>query len=203
VSNIPVIFAAALFGNIFFIGQLLFQRYNPTCSSTGLNFWLSLFPGCFVPTSSTNAQLVPSKGLAYYTFAPRSITVVLQDPIRAAVYMGIFVLACVFFAVTWVEVGGMDSKTVAKQLIDSGMQVEGFRRSGTTIRQILDRYIPTVTIIGGIVIGTIAAGADFLGAFGTGTGILLTVGIIEQYYEILVKERITEIYPGVKGFLGQ
>src|SRR2546425_859395 len=228
VSNIPVIFAAALFGNIFFIGQLLFQRYNPTCSSTGLNFWLSLFPGCFVPTSSTNAQLVPSKGLAYYTFAPRSITVVLQDPIRAAVYMGIFVLACVFFAVTWVEVGGMDSKTVAKQLIDSGMQVEGFRRSGTTIRQILDRYIPTVTIMGGIVIGTIddsshycyrgyvavtimggivigtiAAGADFLGAYGTGTGILLTVGIIEQYYEILVKERITEIYPGVKGFLGQ
>ena len=203
VSNIPVIFAAALFGNIFFIGQLLFQRYNPTCSSTGLNFWLSLFPGCFVPTSSTNQQLVPSKGLAYYTFAPRSITVVLEDPIRAAVYMGIFVLACVFFAVTWVEVGGMDSKTVAKQLIDSGMQVEGFRRSGTTIRQILDRYIPTVTVIGGIVIGTIAAGADFLGAFGTGTGILLTVGIIEQYYEILVKERITEIYPGVKGFLGQ
>src|SRR3989454_590626 len=195
-------FGATLFGNIFFIGQLLFQRYNPTCSSTGLNFWLSLFPGCFVPTSSTNAQLVPSKGLAYYTFAPRSITVVLQDPIRAAVYMGIFVLACVFFAVTWVEVGGMDSKTVAKQLIDSGMQVEGFRRSGTTIRQILDRYIPTVTVIGGIVIGTIAAGADFLGAFGTGTGILLTVGIIEQYYEILVKERITEIYPGVKGFLG-
>src|SRR6266498_1677986 len=202
VSNIPVIFAAALFGNIFFIGQLLFQRYNPTCSSTGLNFWLSLFPGCFVPTSSTNQQLVPSKGLAYYTFAPRSITVVLEDPIRAAVYMGIFVLACVFFAITWVEVGGMDSKTVAKQLIDSGMQVEGFRRSGTTIRQILDRYIPTVTVIGGIVIGTIAAGADFLGAFGTGTGILLTVGIIEQYYEILVKERITEIYPGTKGLLG-
>src|SRR6266511_4262928 len=203
VSNIPVIFAAALFGNIFFIGQLLFQRYNPTCSSTGLNFWLSLFPGCFVPTSSTNQQLVPSKGLAYYTFAPRSITVVLEDPIRAAVYMGIFVLACVFFAITWVEVGGMDSKTVAKQLIDSGMQVEGFRRSGTTIRQIIDRYIPTVTIMGGIVIGTIAAGADFLGAFGTGTGILLTVGIIEQYYEILVKERITEIYPGFKGLLGQ
>ena len=204
VSNIPVIFAAALFGNIFFIGQLIFQRYNATCaSSTPLNFFLTLVPGCFVPTSSTNNQLVPSKGLAYYTFAPRSITVVLADPIRAAVYMGIFVLACVFFAVTWVEVGGMDSKTVAKQLIDSGMQVEGFRRSGTTIRQILDRYIPTVTVIGGIVIGTIAAGADFLGAFGTGTGILLTVGIIEQYYEILVKERITEIYPGVKGFLGQ
>ncbi len=201
VSNIPVIFAAALFGNVFFIGQLIYQRYNPGCSNTGINFWLSLIPGCYTPQSQTN-QLIPSKGLAYYTFAPRSLSVVLSDPIRAGVYMLIFVLACVFFAVTWVEVGGMDSKTVSKQLIDSGMQIEGFRRSGSTIRQILDRYIPAVTVIGGITIGIIAAGADFLGAFGTGTGILLTVGIIQQYYEILVKERITEIYPGTKGLLG-
>ncbi len=201
VSNIPVIFAAALFGNIYFIGQLIFQRYNGGCA----NFWLSLVPGCFASHPNSN-QLIPTKGLAYYTFAPHQlggITGVLADPIRATVYAGVFVLACVFFAVTWVEVGGMDSKTVAKQLIDSGMQVEGFRRSAVPIRQILDRYIPTVTVLGGIIIGFIAAGADFLGAFGTGTGILLTVGIIEQYYQILVKERITEIYPGVKGLLGQ
>jgi preprotein translocase SecY subunit len=203
VSNIPVIFAAALFGNVYFIGQLIFNRYNPSCSTTGLNFWLSLVPGCYVQqTAQQGGQLIPSKGLAYYTFAPRSLSIVLGDPVRAAVYMVVFVLACVFFAVTWVEVGGMDSKTVSKQLIDSGMQIEGFRRSGSTIRQVLDRYIPAVTIIGGITIGIIAAGADFLGAFGTGTGILLTVGIIQQYYEILVKERITEIYPGTKGLLG-
>src|SRR5881396_1164750 len=203
VSNIPVIFAAALFGNVYFIGQLIFNRYNPGCSSTGVNFWLSLIPGCYEQQSAQQGgQLIPSKGLAYYTFAPRSLSIVLGDPVRAAVYMAIFVLACVFFAVTWVEVGGMDSKTVSKQLIDSGMQIEGFRRSGSTVRQILDRYIPAVTVIGGITIGVIAAGADFLGAFGTGTGILLTVGIIQQYYEILVKERITEIYPGTKGLLG-
>jgi len=203
VSNIPVIFAAALFGNVYFIGQLIFNRYNPGCSSTGVDFWLSLIPGCYTQQSAQQGgQLIPSKGLAYYTFAPRSLSIVLGDPVRATVYMAIFVLACVFFAVTWVEVGGMDSKTVSKQLIDSGMQIEGFRRSGSTVRQILDRYIPAVTVIGGITIGVIAAGADFLGAFGTGTGILLTVGIIQQYYEILVKERITEIYPGTKGLLG-
>ena len=202
VSNIPVIFAAALFGNIYFIGQLVFNRYNAQCS----NFWLGLVPGCFTQSQSGSGQLVPTQGLAYYTFAPHQLggfSSVLSDPLRAGIYAGIFVLACVFFAVTWVEVGGMDSKTVAKQLIDSGMRVEGFRRSGVPIRQILDRYIPTVTILGGIIIGLIAASADFLGAFGTGTGILLTVGIIEQYYQILVKERITEIYPGVKSVLGQ
>lgn len=203
VSNIPVIFAAALFGNIYFIGQLIFNRYNPSCSTQGLNFWLTLIPGCYTQqTAGQGGQLIPNKGLAYYTFAPNGLAVVLNDPIRAAVYLVLFVLACIFFAVTWVEVGGMDSKTVSKQLIDSGMQIEGFRRSGATVRQVLDRYIPAVTVIGGITIGCIAAGADFLGAFGTGTGILLTVGIIQQYYEILVKERITEIYPGTKGLLG-
>ena len=30
--------------------------------------------------------------------------------------------------------------------------------------------------------------SDFLGAFGTGTGILLSVGIIYQYYELLMRE---------------
>jgi len=197
VSNIPVIFAAALFGNVYFIGQLVFQRYNAACS----NFWLNLIPGCYAQIPNQQ-QLQPTKGIAYYTFSPRTLSTVLHDPVQAGIYTGLFILACVFFAATWVEVGGMDSKTVAKQLIDSGMQVEGFRRSGEPIRQILQRYIPTVTILGAIVIGCIAVGADFLGAFGTGTGILLTVGIVEQYYQILVKERITEIYPGMKAILG-
>ncbi len=111
--------------------------------------------------------------------------------------------ACVFFAVTWVEVGGMDARTVSKQLIDSGMQIEGFRRSAAPIRQLLSRYIPTVTILGGMIVGAIAAGADFLGAFGSGMGILLIVGILEQYYQILARERLEEMYPGLAGFLGR
>src|SRR5436190_15580301 len=63
VSNIPVIFAAALFGNVYFIGQLIFNRYNPGCSSTGINFWLSLIPGCYEQQSAQQGgQLIPSKG---------------------------------------------------------------------------------------------------------------------------------------------
>src|SRR5208337_547112 len=125
-----------------------------------------------------------------------------QDPIRALVYTILLIIGCVFFAVTWVEVGGMDSAAVARQLLDSGMQIEGFRRSEIPIRQMLERYIPTVTILGALMIGVIAATADFLGAFGSGTGILLTVGIIEQYYQIFVQERITELYPATKSFIG-
>jgi preprotein translocase subunit SecY len=195
VSNIPVIFAAALFGNIYFISQIIWSRYN----QGNANFWLNLI-GQFTTTSQ---QYQPTGGLVYYVVPPHSLSGVIADPVRASVYAVLMVVFCVFFAVTWVEVGGMDANTVAKQLLDSGMQIEGFRRSQMPIRQLLQRYIPVVTILGAIIIGVIAASADFLGAFGSGTGILLTVGIIEQYYQILVKERITEIYPGARAFLGE
>jgi preprotein translocase SecY subunit len=195
VSNIPVIFAAALFGNVFFITQILWQRYN----STNSNFWFNLL-GTF--TTQGN-QYQPSGGLVYYVVPPRTLSLAMAEPLRAVIYAGLLVVACVFFASTWVEVGGMDANTVAKQLLDSGMQIEGFRRSAIPIKQVLQRYIPTVTILGAILIGLIAASADFLGAFGSGTGILLTVGIIEQYYQIFVKERITEIYPAARAFIGE
>jgi preprotein translocase SecY subunit len=192
VSNIPVIFAAALFGNIYFLSQLIWQRYN----NLNANFWLNLI-GTF--TIQGNSYQ-PSGGLVYYVVPPQSLSLTLADPLRALVYAALLIIGCVFFAVTWVEVGGMDSRTVARQLLDSGMQIEGFRRSEVPIRQMLDRYIPAVTILGAILIGAIAASADFLGAFGSGTG---TVGIIEQYYQIFVQERITELYPAARGFLGE
>jgi preprotein translocase SecY subunit len=195
VSNIPVIFAAALFGNIYFISQIIWSRYN----QGNANFWLNLI-GQF---TTSGQQYQPTGGLVYYVVPPNNLSGVMADPVRAGVYAVLMVVFCVFFAVTWVEVGGMDANTVAKQLLDSGMQIEGFRRSQMPIRQLLQRYIPVVTILGAIIIGVIAASADFLGAFGSGTGILLTVGIIEQYYQILVKERITELYPGARAFLGE
>jgi preprotein translocase subunit SecY len=128
---------------------------------------------------------------------------VFQDPVRAVVYVGLMMAVCVFFATTWIEVGGQDARTVAKQLVDSGMQIEGFRRSLEPIRDILQRYIPTITILGGLVVGLVAASADFLGAFGSGMGILLTIGIIEQYYQILAKERISDLYPAVRSMIGK
>ena len=195
VSNIPVIFAAALAGNIYFITQLIWQRYN----SINANFWMNLL-GTF---KTAERSIEPTGGLVYYLAPPRNLTGLLEDPVRAGIYALLFVLVCVFFSVTWVEVGGMDSKSVAKQLLDSGMQIEGFRRSSAPIQQLLSRYIPTVTILGGMTVGVIAAFADFLGAFGSGTGILLTVGILEQYYQLLVKERVSEMFPAVRAFLGE
>jgi len=99
-------------------------------------------------------------------------------------------------------VGGLGPSTVAKQLVDSGMQIPGFRRSEKPIEQVLKRYIPTVTILGGAIVGLIASVADFFGVFGTGMGVLLSVGILYQYYQILVQERVSEMYPALRRFFG-
>ena len=39
-------------------------------------------------------------------------------------------------------------------------------------------------------IGALSVIADFLGAIGSGTGILLAVTIIYQYYEMFTKEQV-------------
>jgi protein transport protein SEC61 subunit alpha len=194
VSNLPVIFASALFANVYFISQLVWNSYNRSNS----NVWLNLL-GQY--TSGTSGP-VPIGGLVYYVISPRSIGDVQADPIRALAYTGILVSFSIIFSLTWLEVGGLGPSAVAKQLVDSGMQIPGFRRSEKTIEQVLKRYIPTVTILGGAIVGLIASVADFFGVFGTGMGVLLSVGILYQYYQILVQERVSEMYPALRRFFG-
>jgi len=195
VSNLPVIFASALFANVYFISQLLWARLNPE----NTNFWINII-GTY--TNDPNRGPVPIGGLAYYMVSPRNILDVINNPLQASVYAGIMVIFCVVFSLTWLEVGGLDPGTVAKQLVDAGMQIPGFRRSQRPIELILKRYIPAVTIIGGFLVGLIAAVANFFGVFGSGMGVLLSVGILYQYYQLLMQERIVDMYPAMRRFLG-
>ena len=66
--------------------------------------------------------------------------------------------------------------------------IMGGHRDQSMIKE-LNRYIPTAAAFGGLCIGALSVLADFLGAIGSGTGILLAVTIIYQYFEILVKEQ--------------
>jgi preprotein translocase SecY subunit len=194
VSNLPVIFASALFANIYFFSYILWSQ--PWGKD---NFWINLL-GSYKPEGT---QYVPAGGLGYYVTSPGNLLNVMADPIRAIVYLLILIGFCVVFSLTWLEVGGLGPSTVAKQLIDAGMQIPGYRRSGKAVETILKRYIPPVTVLGGIIVGLIAGISDFLGVFGSGIGILLTVGIIYQYYEILLRERAAEMYPAFRRLFGE
>jgi preprotein translocase subunit SecY len=199
VSNLPVIFASALFANVYFFTQLFWSTQGQP--APGRNILIDILGQYGTVGNST--QIQPLGGLAYYVTAPHSIQNVAAEPVRAAVYLGILVVFCAVFSLIWLEVGGLGPSTVAQQLMDSGMQIPGYRRSGKPIELILKRYIPVVTILGGIIIGLVAGISDFLGVFGTGTGILLSVGIIYQYYELLMRERAAEMFPAFRRILGE
>ena len=196
VSNLPVIFASALFGNIYMWSQFLWNNYKSSAWAQYISFL-----GNF--SYDEGGRLVPVGGLAYYVTSPtRGFVDVVENPLRYLIYAGILIFFCVVFSAIWLEVGGLDPRTVAKQLVDSGMQIPGFRRSERPIEALLRRYIPVVTILGGLIVGILAVVADFFGAFGTGTGILLSVSIVYQYYQQLMREQIEELYPTIRKFLG-
>ena len=67
------------------------------------------------------------------------------------------------------------------------MLVEGMREESMVKH--LNRYIPTAAAFGGACIGAISIFADCLGAIGSGTGILLAVSTIYEYFKLIAKEK--------------
>ncbi len=206
VSNIPVILVNALYANFLFFGQLLAGPEAALRSSNGgliPDFWLNLI-GEF-DTQSAGAQgsyLVPTSGLLYFLTPPQGLEQLALDPLRAIIYLGIFIFLCVMLGRVWVEVSGLAPRDISRQIIDSGMQVPGFRSSEKIIERILKRYIPTLVILNGFIIAVMSFFADSLGALTSGTGLLIAIGITHQYAETISKELAASQYPGMRSFLG-
>jgi len=191
VSNIPVILVSALGANVTFFTRILYNQ------SGGHSWWLP-YIGQWANVNSS----YPTGGIIYYMTSPQGVNQTIQDPVHSAIYLVYLIVMAVVFAKLWVEIGGLNPKQVAKNLMDADVQVPGFRRTGLSIEQVLNRYIPTLTIIGGILIGLIAGVADLFGVFGTGIGILLMCDIILQYYQMLLKEQVEEVSPALAGLIG-
>ena len=125
------------------------------------------------------------------------------DMIRVLTYSLFMIGGAVLFAVFWMNTSGMDPRSVAEQIESTGMQIPGYRRDIRIIERVLSRYIMPLTIIGGAAVGFLAAFADFTGALGTGTGILLATMIIYQLYEEIAMHHMEDMHPAVRKLLGK
>ena len=96
----------------------------------------------------------------------------------------------------------MGPRSVAKQIMDSDMQIPGFRRDPRVLEKVLKRYIPPITTIGAVFVGVLAVGADLIGTVGqaSGIGVLLTTGIIIGFYEQMAKQQLVEMHPVIRRF---
>jgi protein transport protein SEC61 subunit alpha len=200
-SNIPIILQSALVSNLYVISQVIYYIYLIKLVKIKLfisvlkmlavkfhgNFLVNLLGVWADVGGGGPARSYPIGGLCYYFSPPESLGHILQDPVHAVLYIIFMLGSCAFFSKTWIDVSGSSAKDVAKQLKEQQMVMRGHREN-SMIHE-LNRYIPTAAAFGGLCIGALSVMADFLGAIGSGTGILLAVTIIYQYFEIFVKEQ--------------
>lgn len=190
VSNIPVILASAVLLNVQLAGMIMANSGHPLLGEyqqnrpiNGLAYYITALPS---PLLMGGYDIY----LGYITQP--------QEIIHMIVYGISLVLLCVIFGWFWIESTGMGASDVARQLERAGLQIPGFRQDPRVTEKILERYIPIITILGSIFVGILAWFADITGALGTGTGILLTVGIIYRFYEDLAKQQLFDMYPVLK-----
>lgn len=181
-SNMPVILASALLLQVQLFATL-FQRIG-------------------FPILGTVSQGQAINGLAYLLATPTNPSIIFTDPFKVVFYGVVFIALNILFAWLWVELSGIGSKQVAKQLHQMGMQIPGQRSSRAHFERILKKYIPAITILGGAFVGLLAFGADLTDALGGGTGILLTVGIVYRLYEEIAQEQLMDMHPMLRKFLG-
>lgn len=193
-SVIPVILASALSANAIFMGQMLWANYNPQNSNPVFN-WIAQY--------NPEDPQSPTGGMLYYMTPPRSLEATAQDPLRAIVYIIFLTSIVTVFGKLWVELGGLSPKSAAKNLLDADVQVPGFRRAEGSVETLLNRYIPQVTIIGGVTIGLLASTSDVLNVFGTGIGVLLMVDIMVNYHNLLVREHVEIHMPKLAALIGR
>jgi len=177
-SNTPIILQTALVSNLYFFSQLLYKRFKSNMLVNLVGQWQEV---------EYSGQSIPVGGLAYYISPPHSFLDIWDDPIHALFYVAFVLISCALFSRTWIDVSGSSARDVAKQLKDQQLMMPGYR--DTDLPRVLNRYIPTAAACGGACIGALTIVADFLGAIGSGTGILLAVTIIYQYFEMVYKEK--------------
>ncbi|KAJ3017877.1 UNVERIFIED_CONTAM: translocon subunit [Siphonaria sp. JEL0065] len=177
-SNMPIMLVSALQSNYFFISQLLYHRFPENLAVKLMGVWKNIEG---IP------QEFATSGIAYYISPPRTVTAITVDPIHFLVYLTFMLTACAVLSQTWIEVSGASPRDVAKQLQAQGLVLRGGSKEQTLYKE-LKKVIPTAAAFGGLVVGALSVGADLMGAIGSGTGILLAVTTIYQYFEIFVKE---------------
>lgn len=194
VSTLPIMLAIAIFANVGLVSSVI-QNNSNLSSITLFNMSLVDIVG------RTDSQGVPQSGLLLYITAPRSVEVSAKNPTRALVYAIILIVLSMFFSVIWMEVSGMDAKSMASQLVEAGIALPGFRTSTKPLESLISDYLDAVTIVGGALIGLLAAVGDIVGVYGSGMGLLLSVGIVYSLYESILREQAEEIFPQLRRLL--
>ena len=173
-SSTPIMLWSNLLSILQVGSRSLYQRYSENMFIRMLGTW-----------SSDIRSNTPSSGVIYYISPP----IAEFDPLQILTYTLVVMFVCATLAKSWLEISGSSVQSITKTLQEEGMILRGFRE--TSIRNVLRRYIPTAAKLGGMCVAILAVLADVTGVIGSGSGILVAVSTIRQYYE-QIKRRKTQ-----------
>jgi preprotein translocase subunit SecY len=183
VSVMPVILAIALFANIRLWSMFV----------EGVPILGPIMGGLAWAVSTPN---VGGMSLIQGIIVQGINSVTIMAMLQGTIFLILLIIFCVIFGWFWVQMGNQSTEAVAEQLYRSGMQIPGFRKDKRIMEKVLSRYIPPITILGSIFVALLAGMGDFaLSTLASGTGILLTVGIIYKFYEEIAKSQADALAP--------
>lgn len=178
-SVFPLIFQSTLVSTLNYFSQILSTKFSEHFFFTLLGVWADV--GSDGPPRS-----YPIGGLCYYLSPPRTSLQVTQDPVYAVVYTVFMIGSCALYSRICINVFNINADNVATKLTNKKMVMRGHGKETMSIE--LDRNIFTAAVSGGLCLGALSVLADFLGVFGSGTGVIMVAIIMYDNAELFFTE---------------
>ena len=180
-STTPIIIQSTLVQQLTLFSRTIYFRWPDSLATSILGVWRS-------QSNVGDEYARPVSGIIYYLQAPQSLQDSIQDPIHTIVYMVFSLVSAGFLAYWYLQMSSNSPKDIAQSLKRQHLTIKGHRDDEKRLEKTLNRYIPTAAALGGVLTALLSIVADLLGAFGSGTGILICVSIINQFTQELSKE---------------
>ncbi|MEM0476439.1 MAG: hypothetical protein QW367_02260 [Candidatus Aenigmatarchaeota archaeon] len=196
-SVLPIIFGSAILANL----NLMFLA----SATTYIDEYRCGIFGCF------DANNNPISGIAYYLSSPRNLIFefigfgnrekLFNEIIRLIIFFLFFTFILVVFSWIWTYTAGMDPESIAENLTYYGFGISGYRVDERIVKDVLNRYIPYLTILSGIFGALIATLADISGSVLVSTSLIILVSTSYNYLLMFKRERSEDIPIIIKKFL--
>ncbi|EJW04124.1 preprotein translocase, SecY subunit [Edhazardia aedis USNM 41457] len=179
-STTPIIVQGYIVGHISTISKFLYQKFPSNFIIRFLGVW----------EMNVYRRMVPIKGLCHYIYPPENLMEGLKSPVTFLIYITFMILTSAILSRAWIDVNDRNAHSVAKQIKNQKMTIKGIREQN--IESYLAPYISIASFLGGFIIGFICVLANVLDTVGSGTNIILAVGIVWQYFEEFAKENLKQ-----------
>jgi len=188
-SVIPVILVAALAANIQLVGGLVENWLGRPTILGGFNQGVAIsgFASYIGGVNLLNAFITGS-----YTH---------HMILQAIGHILFYIFFSILFGLFWVKTSGMDAQSQAKNIMQSGLTIPGFRKDERILESVLDRYILPLTLMGGLAIGLLASFSNIVGTLVGGTSILLGIMVSFQMYQNIAQQHAHDMPSNLKRFV--